>query len=184
MERARLKAIVHMQFVAELYAKQIQGGCYFLHEHPDGASSWELPCITELFKMPNVQRVVGDQCMFGAQIQSGADRGEPIKKPTGFLTNSDAIARTLSVRCTGTGGMCSRASGGKHIACSGRHAREAAKYPRGLCKAILRGVRDQLRDDNLLKEGCFGVQVPDDDEEVEKSLRDPHKDTAAGTRTT
>ena len=151
MERARLQAIVHMQFVAELYAEQIQGGRYFLHEHPDGASSWELPCVMELSKMPNVQRIVGDQCMYGAQIQSGADRGEPIKKPTGFLTNSDALARTLNVRCTGTGGMCSRAAGGKHIVCSGRHAREAAKYPRGLCKAILRGVRDQLRDDNLLK---------------------------------
>ena len=38
---------------------------------------------------------------------------------------------------------------------------------------MLRGVRDQLRADNLLKDGCFGVQAPDDDAAVEKELRGP-----------
>ena len=57
--------------------------------------------------------------------------------------------------------------------CSGRHAKDAARYPRGLCKAILHGVRNQLRVDNLLKDGCYGVQVPDDDAKVEAMIKGP-----------
>ena len=173
MARAYAEAVLHMNFVAELYAEQVAGGRYFLHEHPDRASSWQLECIRDVLGLPNVQRVTGDQCMYGAQIQSGPDRGEPVNKPTGFMTNSDELARVLNTRCTGQGGMCSRPAGGKHVHCSGKHAREAAKYPRGLCKAIHRGIRNQLRADNLLKNGCFGVQVPDEDAEVEQNLRGP-----------
>ena len=173
MARAYAEAVVHMRFVAELYAEQSAGGRYFLHEHPAYASSWQLECIADVMKLPNVQRVTGDQCMYGAEIQSGPDRGEPINKPTGFMTNSDELAQVLCARCSGQGGMCSRPAGGKHIPCAGKHAKEAAKYPRGLCKAIHRGIRNQLRADDLLKNGCFGVQVPDDDAEVEKSFRGP-----------
>ena len=57
--------------------------------------------------------------------------------------------------------------------CTGKHARAAQKYPRGLCRAILKGVRDQMREDRLLREGCFGVQVPDDDAAVEAEMRGP-----------
>ena len=57
--------------------------------------------------------------------------------------------------------------------CSGKHARSAQKCPRGLCRAILKGVRDQMREDRLLTEGCFGVQVPDDDAAIEAELRGP-----------
>ncbi len=60
-----------------------------------------------------------------------------------------------------------------HRQCSGKHARAAQRYPRGLCRAVLRGVRDQLRADNLLKDGCYGVQAPDDDAAVERELRGP-----------
>ncbi len=93
--------------------------------------------------------------------------------PTGFMTNSDAVAGALSQTCTGTGGLCSRREGGKHVLCSGGRAKDAAKYPPGLCRAILRGVRDQLREDGLLKDGCYGLQAPDDDQDVERNLRGP-----------
>jgi len=53
------------------------------------------------------------------------------------------------------------------------HAKEAARYPRGLCQAILRGVAKQGRDDSLLKDGCFGMQVRDDDADVEGLIRSP-----------
>ena len=46
-------------------------------------------------------------------------------------------------------------------------------HPPELCRAVLRGVRDQLRADNLLKDGCFGIQAPDDDAAVERELRGP-----------
>jgi len=173
MRRARAAAIVHMNFVAELYQEQMQGDRYFLHEHPMWATSWELPNIEQILTRPDVTRVHGDQCQFGAEIQSGEHRGQPIKKPTGFMTNSPAIARALGVRCSGVKGLCSRPQGGAHQLCTGRHATEAAKYPRSLCKAILRGIRDQMREDSLLKDGCFGVQAPDEDAEVQKNTRGP-----------
>ena len=31
----------HLEFATELYKLHIQGGRYFLHEHPEGASSWQ-----------------------------------------------------------------------------------------------------------------------------------------------
>ena len=173
IERARTAAVVHLDFVAEIYKDQIDADRYFLHEHPVAASSWSLPSIEALLEMNGVQKVRGDQCQYGAEIRSGQNAGEPINKPTGFMTNSPAVARALSARCQGENGWCSRARGGKHQLCSGRHALEAAKYPRGLCKAILRGVRDQLRDDRLLKDGCYGIQVPDEDDQVQDNLRGP-----------
>ena len=173
MRRARAGATVRMNFVAKLYREQLQGGRYFLHEHPLWATSWALGSIEELMAQPQVTRVHGDQCQFGAQIQSGPGHGQPIKKPSGFMTNSPEIARALDVRCRGTGGRCSRPGGGVHQLCSGRHAREAAKYPRALCKAMLKGVRNQMVSDGLLKNGCFGLQAPDDDGEVEMHMRGP-----------
>ncbi len=175
MRRAYTAAVVHMDFVAQLYVEQMQDGRYFLHEHPLSASSWQLPSIDKLRSDPRVDRVHGDQCQFGAEIQSGLQRGQPIKKPTGFMTNAHEVARALNVQCIGTGGVCSRPQGGAHQLCSGRHAREAAKYPRALCKAILRGVRNQMRFDGLLKDGCFGVQAADDEAEIEKNLRGPEQ---------
>ena len=59
--------------------------------------------------------------------------------------------------------------------CSGRIAKEAAIYPRGLCKAVLRGIRNQLKSDGLLKDGCYGIQAPDDDAEIERNLRGPEQ---------
>ena len=55
----------------------------------------------------------------------------------------------------------------------GQLTQDAAIYPRGLCRAMLRGVSQQLKADKLVKEGCFGVQVPDDDSEVHGSLHGP-----------
>ena len=96
-------------------------------------------------------------------------------KPTGVMTNSSRVAAALSLRCTGTNGQCSRPEGGLHEACSGRHAKAAAKYPRLLCEAILKGIRDQMKEDDLLKNGCFGMQAPDDDAEIERQMRGPEQ---------
>ena len=132
VQRAYDRAVKHMEFVCMLYREQLAAGRYFLHEHPEGASSWSLKCITDLMDMPEVQRVVADQCQYGAEAVSGPDAGGPIKKPTGFMTNSPELMATLCKRCQGKGGGCSRPQRGRHVTCSGRVAREAAIYPRGL----------------------------------------------------
>ena len=173
---------MHIDFMVELYREQLEDGHYFLHEHPRWATSWQLPSVEALMAVPGVGLTQGDQCQYGAESVSGKDMGCPIKKPTGFLSNSDAVLEALSRRCTGTGGACSRhnpskrgtaAATSRHTACLGKNAKSAARYPRGLCRAMIKGVVEQLRRDKLLKDGCFGVQVPDDDDEVQKSMTGP-----------
>jgi len=66
MERARAHAVAHVKFVVSLYEEQVDGGRYFLHEHPLYADSWELKCAQRLSATPEVQRVYGNQCQFGA----------------------------------------------------------------------------------------------------------------------
>ena len=142
MDRARAAAEIQLNFVSELYQEQIDGGRYFLHEHPMWATSWQVASIAGICQQPGVQRVQGDQCQYGAEARSGPGQGQPIMKPTGFMTNSPMVARALSKRCMGQGGDCSRPEGGQHQACSGKHAKEVAKYPRKLCRAMIKGVRD------------------------------------------
>ena len=111
--------------------------------------------MRKIRSMKGVDRVVADQCQLGAT----AENGGPIRKPTGFLTNSVQVQRELDVRCGGQGGYCSRPGGGKHVLCSGRVARLAAIYPFELCRAILRGMSRQLRMDGILHNDCVGMQM-------------------------
>ena len=51
--------------------------------------------------------------------------------------------------------------GGHHRLASGGRARAAAVYPFQLCKAILRGFRNQLRSDGRRIQGIYGLQSPE-----------------------
>jgi hypothetical protein len=42
--------------------------------------------------------------------------------------------------------------------CSGRVATEAAQYPQGLVKAIIKGMIKQMKKDGKIVEGCIGIQ--------------------------
>ena len=42
---------------------------------------------------------------------------------------------------------------------AGSITKEMARYPRELCRAVLRGLTAQLRADRRLIEGCFGIQA-------------------------
>ena len=56
--RARLdEAREHLKFVAKLYREQLDGGRFFLHEHPRHASSCEEECVADLLAVPSVERV-------------------------------------------------------------------------------------------------------------------------------
>ena len=48
-------------------------------------------------------------------------------------------------------------------------------YPKGLCRGVFKGVTDQLRADRLLKQGCYGIQVADDEHEALKSMCVPEQ---------
>ena len=48
-------------------------------------------------------------------------------------------------------------------------------YPKGLRRAVFKGVTDQLRADGLLKQGCYGIRVANEDFEVLKSMYGPEQ---------
>ena len=147
-----------------MYAKQLDRGAYFLHEHPAGATSWKQACIQRLLARDGVDRVVADQCQHGQEIEDG----DPLKKPTGFLSNSAEILRVLERRCKGRKGLCSREAGGRHALCNGKVARRAAIFHAKMCEAILEGMRSQCVADGLLKNGevGLGVHMLDGDDEL------------------
>ena len=118
-DRARKKAIEHVKFMVEMYTEQMEDGHYFLHEHPAFATSWQLGCMEELMSAPSVLLARGDQCQYGAEAKRGSLKGSPILKPTGFLTNSPAVAEALSRRGTGSRGQRPRPRGGiEHASCT------------------------------------------------------------------
>ena len=172
-QRARTAAALHIKFMMELYDEQIADGHYFLHEHPRYATSWQLAEVERLLMHPDVAMSHADQCQYGAKAVRGGARGRPIMKPTSFMSNSPEVLKALSKRCHGHAGRCSIPGGPMHASCSSVRAKDAAKYPRELCRAMLKGVTAQLRADSILKNGCYGLQAPDDDDEVAREIAGP-----------
>ena len=156
-----------------MYAYQVAHGRYFLHEHPAQATSWQTDIVKKIMNLEGVGRVVGHQCQYGAE--SG---GQPIKKPTGFMTNCEGIRKALSKTCSGRNGWCIRDGGGQHVLCNGRVARMAAIFPIRLCKAILSGLKNQLRSDGVVIDGHHGMQaanmVEKDDGQIYSFVQTEH----------
>jgi len=175
VERRMIASDVHLAFVAELYKIQMDGGRYFLHENPDGARSWSRRPMTEIVQDARVQRITGDQCQYGQE----SFKGDPVKKPTGWLSNSPEILKKLEKRCRGRRGECTRPRGGRHASASGRVAREAAVYPFQLCRTILEGCRNQLRKDGKLHDGMHGIQGLFEEDSV-RSLQPLYLDALTG----
>ena len=55
----------HLQFCMKLHNKQIDGGRYFLHEHPFTATIWKEKSVTDTMKREGVVNVRSDMCKFG-----------------------------------------------------------------------------------------------------------------------
>jgi hypothetical protein len=90
------RGLSHLRFCCELYEYQVAHGRYFLHEHPAQATSWCTEEVKKIMDLENVDRSVAHQCQYGAQHE-----GHPIKKPTGFMSNSIEIRKALSKVCKG-----------------------------------------------------------------------------------
>ena len=91
--------------------------------------------MQRLHLTPGVGEAVGDQCRFGLLSPGENGTPGPAKKLTRFLSSAGYLLRELGHRCQGDH---------KHVQLlGGRRAADAAVYPRGLCKAILRGISAQ-----------------------------------------
>ena len=82
----------------ELYQIQVDQGLYFLHEHPDGASSWKNTKVQKIANTPGVYRVKGDMCTWDMKQEDEQGEGV-IRKRTGFMTNSQELAKGLEKKC-------------------------------------------------------------------------------------
>lgn len=110
--------------------------------------------------MPGVSTTILDQCQLG---QRSSD-GQPLKKPTRWMSNSEDILEHLDRRCAGKGKLCS-ATGTQHATCSGKTAKEAAIYPFQLCETFLRGFRQHLDKCKRLRSSINAVLLEGADDE-------------------
>ena len=169
--RELVRARIHLDFVMELYREQVEGGRFFLHEHPASASSWMEQCVNEIRELEGVDVVTADQCQYGSEVQYGFARGAPVKKPTSFMSNAPALLAELRKRCQGHGGACSRPKGGRHQICEGRVARDAAKYSKQLCRAILKGMHSEMRIRGIVNSNEVGLNAVTDDHKAEEDFK-------------
>jgi hypothetical protein len=80
--RIMKEAKAHLHFVIYLYHIQLAEGRHFLHEHPQGATSWKDPRMLRLLKHPKVGTTVADQCMYGLTTKDANGKEVKAKKPT------------------------------------------------------------------------------------------------------
>ena len=78
--------------------------------------------------------VVGDQCAYG---KMDFDSGRPIRKSTGWLSNNKPILNAVGKRCKCRSGSHEQVVGANS---RGPRSRQAAAYPKDLCKAICEGI--------------------------------------------
>ena len=77
MERARAAAEVHLTFVAELYQEQMDGGRYFLHEHPMYATSWQVASIAGICQQPGSSVSKATSASTAQRLGAGRGKASP-----------------------------------------------------------------------------------------------------------
>ena len=85
LEQEMQKAIGHMEFVCRLYRIQLAMGGYILHEHPAGATSWDLPCVQDILRRTGVSTVMANMCCFGMVARDDDGVVRPVAKLTTFM---------------------------------------------------------------------------------------------------
>ena len=125
----------HLRFATRLYELQWEMGLYFLHEHPEKATSWSNPVVAEVMKLKGVRKVTGHMCAFGMVQEDELGEGLS-KKPTAFMSNCEGVLKRLNKKCS---------NDHRHILLVGGRARRAQVYPDELCREILLGLLDQMK---------------------------------------
>ena len=69
LKRLKVQARVHLDFVCRIYPEQLDGGRFFLHEHPAFATSWQEETIRNIAEHDDVQTVHADQCQHNSEVQ-------------------------------------------------------------------------------------------------------------------
>ena len=150
VERVIEHGTKHLEFCMRLYKLQHEQGLYFLHEHPEKATSWTNPVVEEVMRLKGVRKVIGHMCAFGMVQEDELGEGL-IKKPTAFMSNCEGVLKRLNKKCS---------NDHRHILLVGGRARRAQVYPDELCREILLGLMDQMRLDGRIEPGLLGMICP------------------------
>ena len=106
-----------------------------------------------------------------------------MKKPTVFMSNAPQLLERLKLRCKGVESQCSRLEGGEHVQASGRVARDAARYPPRLCRAIVRGMIDEMKSRGIHRVGEAGLHAVCDEDvapEADERYTGKYRDDISG----
>ena len=129
----------HMKFCIELYRLQLSAGRYFIHEHPEGASSWYMHETVKLLVEPNVGVASFDMCRF--DMKATKDGKEyPVQKSTRVASNSREVLKRLDRRCPNKGGPGERH---EHAQLEGGLTKRAQIYPESFARPYARASRQR-----------------------------------------
>ena len=110
----------------------IELGITFLFEHPFSASSWKHRAMERLLRNPTTFMSKADQCCYGLKGESG----QPQRKSTGFLTNSEHLSTALRRQCDG--------SHQHEMIIGGNRSAKAQQYPEQLKETILKAYEETI----------------------------------------
>ncbi|CAE8646723.1 unnamed protein product, partial [Polarella glacialis] len=135
-----------LEFCVELYNLQMDGGHFFLHEHPDHASSWQVKVTKGILEDQRVRRVMGNMCAQG-MVSWDLEGEELVKKSTGYATNSEFIARRVELKCS-NGAAAKPGRRGepwhRHVHLMSGRAKLAQQYPPKLVANVLAGLKEEM----------------------------------------
>jgi hypothetical protein len=139
VRRRLIRAHLLLNFAMDIYRWQISRGRYFLHEHPNNATSWRSPEMQDLLTQKGVCTTTADACRFGMTAMDRNGVQGPVKKPTRWASNAPLVLEELGLKCEG--------QHPQHVRLLGGRAAQAAIYPPELIAAIISGIHRQRVED-------------------------------------
>ena len=133
LEEELESAIEHMDFSMDMLNEQVDRGDHGLHEHPDTATSWNLPKVRKFVEREEAILIKSHLCRFGLRL-----KGKLSRKSTLFATTCDAIAVNLQKLCKCDEPHQPLINGLPHY---------AQVYPPALVKAIVDGLIQEWVDE-------------------------------------
>ena len=89
----------HVKFCLELYEMQRSAGRYFLHEHPNTATSWQMPEVVAFASQSDVETAVCDMCAYEMKVRDG--EGEAYaRKSIRLMSTAPQVLKWLRKTCS------------------------------------------------------------------------------------
>lgn len=134
--RRLIEAKVLMNFACEVCRIVMSYGGTFLFEQPWTSKAWHEARVQELINLEETYVIKNDQCMFGLRAAEGGLH----RKPTGWMTNNEHIAQSISVLCDQQHQHVPVIGSGP----GGSRSKRAQQYPVALVNAILKAYSESI----------------------------------------